>query len=100
MRRWVPDEGAGRGRIRRTPGIAVMGGGAHDGAMQIALALYERFTALDIVGPFQVLADVPDHDLVWVADRVGPVADHTGRLPITATATFAEVTAPDIVVVP
>jgi transcriptional regulator GlxA family with amidase domain len=68
--------------------------------MQIALALYERFTALDIVGPFQVLADVPGHDLVWVADHVGPVRDHTGRLPITATATFAEVPRPDVIVVP
>jgi transcriptional regulator GlxA family with amidase domain len=68
--------------------------------MQIALALYDQFTALDIVGPFQVLADVPDHDIVWVADRTGPITDHTHRLPITATATFAEVTAPDIVVVP
>lgn len=80
--------------------MAVTARTADDGVMQIALALYERFTALDIVGPFQVLADVPGHDLVWVADRVGPVADHTGRLPITATASFAEVTAPDIVVVP
>ena len=80
--------------------MAVTPAAAHDDAMQIALALYERFTALDIVGPFQVLADVPDHDIVWVADRVGPVTDHTHRLPITATATFDEVTAPDIVVVP
>jgi transcriptional regulator GlxA family with amidase domain len=68
--------------------------------MQIALALYERFTALDIVGPFQVMADVPGHEVVWVADHAGPVTDHTGRLPITATATFAEVPAPDVVIVP
>ena len=27
--------------------------------MQIALALYPNFTMLDIIGPFQVLADVP-----------------------------------------
>ncbi len=27
--------------------------------MQIALALYPRFTILDVIGPFQVLADVP-----------------------------------------
>jgi hypothetical protein len=27
--------------------------------MQIALALYPKFTALDIIGPFQALADVP-----------------------------------------
>ncbi len=68
--------------------------------MQIALALYPGFTALDIVGPFQVLADVPGHDVVWVATAKGPVLDHTKRLPITATHTFAEVSNPDVVVVP
>ena len=68
--------------------------------MQIALALYPRFTALDIIGPFQVLADVPGHDIVWVAEKVGPVPDHTGRTPLTATHTFAEVTSPEVVVVP
>jgi transcriptional regulator GlxA family with amidase domain len=68
--------------------------------MQIALALYPKFTALDIIGPFQVLADVPGHEAVFVAGEPGPVVDHTGRCPLVATATFAEVTAPDIVVVP
>jgi transcriptional regulator GlxA family with amidase domain len=68
--------------------------------MQIALALYPKFTALDIIGPFQVLADVPGHDVVFVAAETGPVTDHTGRSPLVATATFAEITAPDVVVVP
>jgi transcriptional regulator GlxA family with amidase domain len=68
--------------------------------MQIALALYPGFTALDIVGPFQVLNDVPGHDVLWVAATTGPVLDHTKKLPITATHTFAEVTAPDVVIVP
>ena len=68
--------------------------------MQIALALYERFTALDIIGPFQVLAGVPGHDVFFVAAEAGPVMDHTGRCPLTASRTFAEVTAPDVVVVP
>ncbi len=68
--------------------------------MQIALVLYPRFTALDIVGPFQVLADVPGHDVVWVAETKGPVIDHTSKMPLTATHTFDEVLAPDIVVVP
>jgi transcriptional regulator GlxA family with amidase domain len=67
--------------------------------MQIAFALYPGYTALDIIGPFQVLADVPGHDVVFVADRTGPVVDHTGRCVLTASANFAEVTAPDIVVV-
>lgn len=68
--------------------------------MQIALALYPKFTALDIVGPFQVLADVPGHEVVFVAGEAGPVVDHTGRCPLVATATFADMTAPDVVVVP
>jgi transcriptional regulator GlxA family with amidase domain len=68
--------------------------------MQIALALFDAFTALDIVGPFQVLADQPGHEVVWVAAERGPVMDHTGHLPITAEATFADVPQPHVVVVP
>ena len=43
--------------------------------MQIALALYPQFTILDIIGPFQVLADVPGHEVVLVAAQAGPVVD-------------------------
>jgi transcriptional regulator GlxA family with amidase domain len=68
--------------------------------MEIALALYDRFTALDIVGPFQVFVDVPGVDTYFVAERTGPVTDHTGRLALVATRTFADVEAPDVVVVP
>ena len=68
--------------------------------MQIALALYPGFTILDIIGPFQVLADVPGHDVVFVAGQAGPVIDHPGRCPLTASMSFAEVTTPDVVVVP
>jgi transcriptional regulator GlxA family with amidase domain len=68
--------------------------------MQIALVLYPKFTALDIVGPFQALADVPGHEVEFVAGETGPVVDHTGRCPLVATTTFADVTAPDVVVVP
>jgi putative intracellular protease/amidase len=50
--------------------------------MQIALALCPKFTALDIIGPFPVLADVP-HEVVFVAGEAGPVMDHTGRSPAT-----------------
>ena len=68
--------------------------------MQIALALYPNFTMLDIVGPFQVLADVPGHDVTFVAAEAGPVVDHTGRATLIASKSFADVPAPDIVVVP
>src|SRR4051812_32529913 len=68
--------------------------------MQIALVLYPQFTVLDIVGPFQALVDVPGHDVVFVAAEAGPVIDHTGRCPLVASASFAEVHSPDVVVVP
>ncbi len=68
--------------------------------MQIAFALYDQFTALDIVGPFQTLADLPGVEAVFVAARRGPIPDHTGRLSISATASFDEVTTPEIIVVP
>jgi len=68
--------------------------------MQIAFVLYPRFTALDIVGPFQTLAEVPGVDAFFVAAEAGPVIDHTGRLSLVATKSFDEVTAPDVVVVP
>jgi transcriptional regulator GlxA family with amidase domain len=68
--------------------------------MQIAFVLYPQFTGLDIVGPFQTLADLPGVEAVFVAETEGPVVDHTGRLSIVATASFDEVTAPDVIVVP
>jgi transcriptional regulator GlxA family with amidase domain len=68
--------------------------------MQLAFVLYPRFTALDIVGPFQTLADLPDTETRWVAAARGPVVDHTGTLSITATHSFDETPAPDVIVVP
>jgi transcriptional regulator GlxA family with amidase domain len=68
--------------------------------MQIAFVLYEKFTALDIVGPFQTLVDIPGVDAFFVAETAGPVNDHTGRLQLTATKSFAEVTRPEVIVVP
>jgi transcriptional regulator GlxA family with amidase domain len=68
--------------------------------MQIALALYPRFTMLDIVGPFQVLVDVPGHDVAFVAAQGGLVPDHTGRGGLIATRTFNEMSTPDVIVVP
>jgi transcriptional regulator GlxA family with amidase domain len=70
------------------------------GRMQIAFVLYPKFTALDIVGPFQTLVDIPGVESVFVAESAGPVLDHTNRLSLTATASFADVTAPDVIVVP
>src|SRR5262249_30497887 len=68
--------------------------------MQIALALYQKFTLLDIVGPFQVLGDVPGDDVVFVASTPGQITDHTGLSGLTASASLNDVTSPDVVIIP
>ncbi|MEU0602088.1 DJ-1/PfpI family protein [Streptomyces sp. NPDC006393] len=68
--------------------------------MQIAIVLYDRFTALDAVGPYETLGRLPGADTVFVAERTGPVRTDTGQLAITADRTLADVPSPDIVVVP
>jgi transcriptional regulator GlxA family with amidase domain len=67
--------------------------------LKIALALYPGYTALDIIGPFQVLAFVPGHDTVFVAAEAGPVTDDTGHCQLIASATFADLTDPDVVII-
>ena len=68
--------------------------------MQIAVVLYPGFTALDMVGPVEVLTFLPGAQTVLVAERAGVVLDETGLLGVTAGAAFDEVTRPDVVVVP
>lgn len=66
----------------------------------VGLVLYPRFTALDIVGPFQTLVDVPGLEVFFVAAEKGPVVDHSGKLRMEATHSFDEVDALDVLVVP
>ncbi|MFE0801003.1 DJ-1/PfpI family protein [Streptomyces sp. NPDC058812] len=68
--------------------------------MQIAIVLFDRFTALDAVGPYETLGRLPDAETVFVAERTGPVRTDTGNLALTADRSLADVPAPDIVVVP
>ncbi|MFE1438787.1 DJ-1/PfpI family protein [Streptomyces sp. NPDC058739] len=68
--------------------------------MQIAIVLYDRFTALDAVGPYETLGRLPDAEVVFVAEHTGPVRTDTGNLALVADRTLAEVPDPDIVVVP
>jgi putative intracellular protease/amidase len=68
--------------------------------MQIAIVLFDRFTALDAVGPFQVFNSLPGADVSFVAESTGPVRDDGRHLALSADVTFADVPRPDIVVVP
>src|ERR1700760_2465124 len=68
--------------------------------MQIVIALFDRFTALDAVGPHQVLHHLPGAEIVFAAERRRAVPDESGTLTLAAAASFADVPSPDIIVVP
>jgi len=68
--------------------------------MQIAILLYDRFTVLDAIGPYQVLSGLPGADVVFAAERPGLVTDDRGHLQLRAQAALADVPHPDVVVVP
>jgi transcriptional regulator GlxA family with amidase domain len=68
--------------------------------MQIAIVLYPGFTALDAIGPYEVLRFIPDAKIYFVSHQPGPVIADSGILSIGATHSFHEVTQPDILIVP
>ncbi|MDJ0382643.1 DJ-1/PfpI family protein [Streptomyces sp. G-G2] len=68
--------------------------------MQIAILLFDRFTALDAVGPFDTLGRLPGAETVFVAERPGPVRNDSGQLTLVADRSPADVPHPDILLVP
>ncbi|MFL5843651.1 MAG: DJ-1/PfpI family protein [Solirubrobacteraceae bacterium] len=68
--------------------------------MQIAIPIFERFTALDAIGPYDVLSRLPGARVTFVAAERGPVRSDNGMLAIVADATLAEMPAPDVLVMP
>lgn len=68
--------------------------------MQIAAVLFPRLTALDVIGPYEVLQRLPDARVTFVGHRKGEVRTENGFLGLTVDATFDEVTSPDVVVIP
>jgi putative intracellular protease/amidase len=68
--------------------------------VQIAILLYERFTALDAIGPYEVLSRLSGAEVIFTAERPGAVRTDTGMLAVTADAGLADVPHPDIVLVP
>ena len=66
----------------------------------VAIVLYDGFTALDAVGPYEVLVSLPDTQVHFIADKHGPVWTDTGQLGLVATATWDELPNPQIIVIP
>ncbi len=68
--------------------------------MDIAIVLYERFTALDAIGPYEVLSRLPGVSLAFLAAERGPITTDNGMLTVVAERSLAEVGGADIVLVP
>jgi transcriptional regulator GlxA family with amidase domain len=68
--------------------------------VQVAIPLFPRFTALDAIGPYEVLQRIPDLEITFIGHDRGEVRSENGFLGITVDATFEEVPHPEIVVFP
>jgi putative intracellular protease/amidase len=68
--------------------------------MRIVIPIFDRFTALDAVGPYEVLSRLPGAELTFVAAAKGPVRTDTGRLAITADASLEEIDSADVLTIP
>jgi transcriptional regulator GlxA family with amidase domain len=67
--------------------------------MHVAIPLYHDFTALDAIGPFEVLSRLPGARVTWLAHEPGPVSTDNG-LSLVADAAFEDVPSPEIVLLP
>ncbi|HEY8517457.1 MAG TPA: DJ-1/PfpI family protein [Candidatus Binatia bacterium] len=68
--------------------------------MKIAIALFDRFTALDAVGPYEVLSRLPGAETVFVGCEKRVFRTDLKALGLTADASFADLQAADVLVVP
>ena len=68
--------------------------------LQVAIPLFPKFTALDGIGPYEVLQRIPTIDVTFVSHQRGEVRSENGFLGITADSTFDEMPHPDVIVFP
>jgi putative intracellular protease/amidase len=68
--------------------------------MDIAIPIFDRLTALDAVGPYDVLSRVPDARVSFLATEPGPKRTENGMLALMADRRLEEVPDPEVIVVP
>ena len=68
--------------------------------VDIAILLFDRLTALDAVGPYEVLSRLPDARVTFVASEPGLKRTDTTFLGLMADASLADLPHPDILLVP
>ncbi|MBA3299789.1 MAG: DJ-1/PfpI family protein [Thermoleophilaceae bacterium] len=68
--------------------------------MEIAIPLFDRFTALDAIGPYQVLSALPGATVRFLAAEPGPVRTDNGMLTVLAEGRYEDAPEPEVLVVP
>jgi putative intracellular protease/amidase len=68
--------------------------------MRIAIPLFPGFTALDAIGPYEVLSRIPGAQVDFVAEQPGIIRTDTGQPAIAVDLALSDVDAPDVLVVP
>ena len=66
----------------------------------IAIPLFPQFTALDGIGPYEVLQRIPDFVVTFIGRERGVVRSDNGFLGIEVDATYDELPQPDVIVFP
>ena len=70
------------------------------GDVDIVCLLFDGITALDIVGPYEVLQRLPEADVKFVARSAGEVRTDNKFLALVADCSLADITSADVLVVP
>jgi len=68
--------------------------------LQIVIPLFPEFTALDGIGPYEVLQRIPSLDVTFIGHQRGEIRSENGFLGVIADATFGELPEPDVIVFP
>lgn len=68
--------------------------------MEIAIPIFDRITALDAIGPYEVLSRLTGARVVFAAAEPGPKRTENGMLALTADSALSDVPRPDVIVVP
>ena len=87
----------------RTCGMALITQAEYDALnskkKHIGIVLYTAFELLDVAGPMEMWGNVPDFDLITVAEKAGPVSSLQNAT-LTAAYSFADAPKLDIIMVP
>ena len=68
--------------------------------LQVAIPLFDQCTALDAIGPYEVLQRIPTIDITFIGHARGEVRTENRMLGLTVDGTFEDLPEPDVIVFP